>query len=59
VVVKSTIVTAKSKVFITPRTSTDKTIAVTSIKANESFMVELGSASATDIVVDYLIVGVE
>ncbi|PIZ47563.1 hypothetical protein COY32_01490 [candidate division WWE3 bacterium CG_4_10_14_0_2_um_filter_41_14] len=59
VVVKSTIVTAKSKVFITPRTSTDKTIAVTLIKGGESFTVELGSVSATDIVVDYLIVGVE
>jgi len=46
-------------VFITPRTSTDKTIAVTLIKGGESFTVELGSVSATDIVVDYLIVGVE
>ena len=55
-IIENTKVTTNAKVFITPRTVTNQTIAVTDIVNNTSFTVELNSIADKDITFDYWII---
>lgn len=59
VVINNSNVRGNSKVFITPRTLTDKSLVVTGIQNGQSFTVEIVGTATRDITFDYWIVGVE
>lgn len=57
VVIANSNITSGSKVFLTPRTLTDKNLVVTEIIEGESFTVEILSPTPDEIQFDYWIVG--
>jgi len=56
VIVETTAVTDKSKVFVTPTTATDKVLSVSTIVDGESFKVVITSPSTSDIKFNWWIV---
>jgi hypothetical protein len=57
-VINNTLVKASSIIILTPKQTSNQSMAVTSRIENKSFTVEVENSSSTDISFDYLIVGV-